>query len=101
VAGTTANIIDITQTGALLHCHETAAFADAGYQGVHKQPEARGPKLYVAMRPGTRLQFDLKRKSAHLLDEVEHLKACARAKVEHPFRMLTQQFGSRRFGTAA
>ena len=93
VVGTAANVSDITQAGALLHGEETAAFADAGYQGVHKRPEAEGPKWYVAMRPGKRRQLDLKRKSGRLLNEVERLKASVRAKVEHPFRVLKQQFG--------
>ena len=93
VIGTAANVSDITQAGALLHGEETAAFADAGYQGVHKRPEAEGPKWYVAMRPGKRRQLDLKRKSGRLLNEVERLKASVRAKVEHPFRVLKQQFG--------
>ena len=43
VVGTAANVSDITQAGALLHGEETAAFADAGYQGVRKRPEAEGP----------------------------------------------------------
>jgi len=93
VVGTAANVSDITQAGALLHGEETAAFADAGYQGVHKRPEAEGPEWYVAMRPGKRRQLDLKRKSGRLLNEVERLKASVRAKVEHPFRVLKQQFG--------
>ena len=53
----------------------------------------RGPSGYVAMRPGKRRQLDLKRESGRLLNEVERLKACVRAKVEHPFRVLKQQFG--------
>src|SRR5882762_5817282 len=93
VIGTAANVSDITQAGALLHGKETVAFADAGYQGVHKRAEAAGPKWHVAMRPGKRRQLDLTRKSARLLDEIEHLKASVRAKVEHPFRVLKQQFG--------
>jgi len=93
VVGTAANVSDITQAGALLHGEETVAFADAGYQGVHKRAEGVGPKWHVAMRPGKRRQLDLTRKSARLLDEIEHLKASVRAKVEHPFRVLKQQFG--------
>ena len=45
------------------------------------------------MRPGKRRQLDLKRESGRLLNEVERLKPCVRAKVEHPFRVLKQQFG--------
>jgi IS5 family transposase len=95
VIGTAANVSNFTQAGALLHGMEEMVFADAGYQGVHKRPEAEGPEWLVAMRPGKRRQLDLKlkRKSARLLDEVERLKASIRAKVEHPFRVVKQQFG--------
>jgi IS5 family transposase len=93
VIGTAANVSDITQAGAPLHGKEEMVFADAGYQGVHKRPEAEGTEWLVAMRPGKRRQLDLKRKSARLLDEVERLKASVRAKVEHPFRVPKQQSG--------
>lgn len=43
VAGTAANVNDLNVAGALLHGGEEAAFGDAGYQGVHKRPEAEGP----------------------------------------------------------
>ena len=93
VVGTAASVNDVTQAGALLHGEETVAFGDAGYQGVHKRPEAAAPRWHVAMRPGKRRQLDLTRKWARMLDEAEHLKASVRAKVEHPFRVLKQQFG--------
>jgi IS5 family transposase len=93
VVGTAASVNDVTQAGALLHGEETVAFGDAGYQGVHKRPEAAAPRWHVAMRPGKRRQLDLTRKWARMLDEAEHLKASVRAKVEHPFRVLKRQFG--------
>jgi transposase, IS5 family len=92
VVGTMANVNDVTQAGALLHGKEKTAFADAGYQGVHKRPEAKGPKWHVARRPGKRKQLDPRFKWARMLDEAEYLKASIRAKVEHPFRVLKQQF---------
>ena len=36
--GTAGNVADVTQAHALLHDDETAAFGDAGYQGVEKRP---------------------------------------------------------------
>ena len=42
VIGTAANVNDVTQGHALLHGEETVVFADAGYQGAHKRPEATG-----------------------------------------------------------
>ena len=93
VVGTAASVNDVTQAGALLHGEETVAFGDAGYQGVHKRPEAAAPRWHVAMRPGKRRQLDLTRQWARMLDEAEHLKASVRAKVEHPFRVLKRQSG--------
>lgn len=67
-------------------------FADAGYQGTDKREEATGVAWHIAMRPGKRKQ----QKHAlwgELLDKAEQLKASVRAKVEHPFRVVKQQFG--------
>lgn len=93
VIGTAANVNDVTQAGALLHGQETAAFGDAGYRGVDKRQEAQGPTWFVAMQPGRRKALDTTKKWARLLEEAEQLKACVRAKVEHPFRVVKQQFG--------
>ena len=93
VIGTAANVNDVTQAGALLHGQETAAFGDAGYRGVDKRQEAQGPTWFVAMQPGKRKVLDPTRKWARLLEKVEQLKASVRAKVEHPFRVVKQQFG--------
>jgi IS5 family transposase len=45
------------------------------------------------MRPGKRRALDPARELHRLLDKVEQLKASVRAKVEHPFRVVKQQFG--------
>ena len=58
VVGTSANVNDLTVAGRLLHGQEHAAFGDAGYQGVHKRPEAAGPAWHVAMRPGLRRRLN-------------------------------------------
>jgi IS5 family transposase len=93
VIGTAANVNDVTQAGALLHGQETAAFGDAGYRGVDKRPEAQGPTWFVAMQPGKRKALDTTKKWARLLEKAEQIKASVRAKVEHPFRVVKQQFG--------
>ena len=95
VIGTAANVNDVTQAAALLHGEENVVFADAGYRGVGKREEARGLKVdwQIAMRPGQRRALDLTRRVDRLLDKVEQLKASMRAKVEHPFRVVKQQFG--------
>jgi IS5 family transposase len=93
VIGSAANVNDVTQAGALLHGQETVAFGDAGYRGVDKRPEAQGPIWHVAMQPGKRKALDMTAKWARLLEKAEKLKASVRAKVEHPFRVIKQQFG--------
>lgn len=93
VVGTAANVSDINVAGALLHDEEHAAFGDSGYQGVHKRVEAAGPTWHVAMRPGRRRLLNPFIESEFVAERVEKMKASIRAKVEHPFRVIKQQFG--------
>ena len=93
VVGTAANVNDLNVAGKLLHGEEHAAFGDAGYQGVHKRPEAAGPTWHVAMRPGKRKKLNPFIEPDFIAERVEKLKASIRAKVEHPFRVLKRQFG--------
>lgn len=92
VIATAANVNDVTQAGALLHGQERDAFGDAGYRGVDKREEAKGPTWRVAMQPGKRRKLDLSHKWARLLDQVEQLKASVRAKCEHPFHVVKNLF---------
>jgi IS5 family transposase len=96
VIGTAANVNDVTQAGALLHGRETVAFGDAGYRGVDKREEAKGPIWHVAMQPGKRRTLDPKSKWARLLEKAEKLKASVRAKVEHPFHVVKNLFRHRK-----
>ena len=93
VIGTAANVNDVTQGHGLLHGHETDVFADAGYQGAMKRPEATGVAWHVAMRPGKRKALDPSRGSHRPMEQFEQVKASIRAKVEHPFRVIKRQFG--------
>jgi IS5 family transposase len=95
VIGTAANVNDVTQAAGLLHGDETDAWGDAGYQGVAKREELKDSKVRweVAMRPGKRRLLDAERELDRLLEKAEKLKASIRAKVEHPFRLIKQQFG--------
>ena len=95
VVGTAANVNDVTQAAALVHGEETDVFADAGYQGVAKREEAQGIEVnwHVAMRPGKRCALDKDSPMGAVLDQLEHVKARIRAKVEHPFRVIKRQFG--------
>ena len=93
VIGTAANVNDLNVAGALLHGEEEVAFGDAGYQGVHKRPEAAGPTWHVAMRPGKRKKLNPFIEPDFVAERVEKMKASIRAKVEHPFRVIKRQFG--------
>lgn len=93
VIGTAANVNDVTQGHDLLHGEEEVVFADAGYQGAMKRPEATGVPWHVAMRPGKRRALDMRRECDRLVNEAERLKASVRAKVEHAFRVIKLQFG--------
>jgi transposase, IS5 family len=93
VVGTAANVNDLNVAGALLHGDEEVAFGDAGYQGVHKRPEAEGPTWHVAMRRGQRKKLNPFIEPEFVAERVEKMKASIRAKVEHPFRVLKRQFG--------
>jgi IS5 family transposase len=94
VRGTAGSVNDVVEANTLLHGQESDVFADAGYQGAHKRPDAReGVVWHVAMRPGKRAALDKNGKLGQLIDELERLKASIRAKVEHPFRVIKRQFG--------
>ena len=95
VRGTAGNVCDVVEGNSLLHGQETDAFGDAGYQGVHKRPDARQDVTWhVAMRPGKRKALDKQNNAIDaLIEQLEKLKASIRAKVEHPFRVIKRQFG--------
>ena len=78
----------------MLHGQARMVFADAGYRGIERRPDAMPQvRWYVAMRPGKRKALDKSNAADALLDAVEKLKAGVRAKVEHPFRVIKRQFG--------
>lgn len=94
VVTTSANVSDVTQTHALLHGKEKVVFADAGYTGADKREELKGKRIdwHIAER-----RHKVKALPEGELKEVtvwlEHLRAKVRARVEHPFRVIKQQFG--------
>ena len=67
-------------------------FADAGYLGASKRPEATGVDWLVAMRPGKRKAHKHTPWGA-LSEQAKKLKASVWAKAEHPFRFIKRQFG--------
>ena len=94
VVTTAANVHDLTPAAELLHGDEEVIYGDAGYQGIAKRPEMEGTAadFRVAMRPGKRRVLP-DTPEGRLQDLIEAAKAHIRAKVEHPFRVIKQQFG--------
>jgi len=94
VVVTAANVHDLTPVAELLHGDEEVVYGDAGYQGIAKRPEMAGKatEFRVAMRPGKRRALP-DTPDGKLQDLIETAKAHIRSKVEHPFRVIKQQFG--------
>jgi len=94
VQGTSGNVNDVVVANSLLHGKESVVFADSGYRGTHKRPDAKpGVSWQIARRPSSRRPFENSGKLGQIIDEIEHLKASVRAKVEHAFRVIKRQFG--------
>lgn len=95
--GTAANVHDVTQAHKLLHGQEEHVFADSGYRGAPRRQDVmeceHTADWNVAMMAGKRRALDKGTLEGRLLDELETVKARIRAKVEHPFRVVKQQFG--------
>ena len=87
---TAANVHDLTAADQLLHGEEQRVWGDAGYTGIHKRDEFKDRDVdwRIALRPGTRSKL-----ADQLQEMLEEIKASVRAKVEHPFRTIKQQFG--------
>ena len=96
VVGTAANVADVTQAHDLIHGDESKVFADAGYQGADKRPErSDNAEWHIAMKPGQRKALP-DNPMGRVMRQLEHAKAQIRAKVEHPFHVIKNQFHHRK-----
>lgn len=93
VETTDVNVHDLTPAAELLHGDEEVVYADANYQGIEKRPEMEGKSItfHIAMRHGKRRGLP-DTAEGRLDDLVKTAKAHIRAKGEHPFRVMKQQF---------
>ena len=91
VAGTAANVNDVSQAHALVHGAEADVFAAAGYQGVDKREDTQNirARWHVALRPDLRRRLDTTDPKDAITEQMEQVKARIRAKVEHPFRHMS------------
>jgi IS5 family transposase len=91
---TSGAVNDVIEANSLVRDSDREVFADAGYQGAGKRPDARSDVAWhIAMRPGKRKVLDPNRPMDQLLEQLERVKAGIRARVEHPFRVVKRQFG--------
>ncbi|SAK96718.1 transposase IS4 family protein [Caballeronia catudaia] len=97
VAGTAANVSDVSQAHLLLHGHEEEAFADAGYIGVDKRDEMKGKavKWHVAAKRG-KIKAMQGGPLKELVTALEGTKAQIRSRVEHPFHIVKNLFHHRK-----
>ncbi len=92
VTTTPANEADVEQIADLLHGKEEQVWADSGYRGAAKRVQRDKLQWNIAARPSDIAKMPEGRAKTRARKE-EYRKASIRAKVEHPFRVLKQQFG--------
>lgn len=88
-----ANVHDLRVIDQLLHGKEKHVFADSGYRGIAKWCRRKRVRWSSAMTPGRRKALHPSKPLDALIDRAEQLKASIRAKVQHPFWFIKQQFG--------
>lgn len=94
VRGTSGAVNDVTEANSLVRPGDREVYADAGYRGADKRPDARaGVAWNIAMRPGKRRTLNPAKPIEALTEQLERVKAGIRARVEHPFRVVKRQFG--------
>ena len=81
---------DVVEGNALLDGEEEVAFGDAGCRGVDKRADADAK---VRWRIAMQAWLDKADPVDALVNKVQYLKVSARAKVEHPFRVIKREFG--------
>jgi len=93
VRGTSGAVNDVIEANNLVRESDREVYADAGYQGAAKRPDAKPEvKWNIAMRPGKRRMLDVTKPMEALTEQLERVKAGIRARVEHPFRVVKRQF---------
>jgi Transposase and inactivated derivatives, IS5 family len=96
VESTAANVHKLNTAAEKLHGDERFIYGDAGPIGIEKRGDIQDcdAEFWIAMKPGQRRVLP-ETPEGRFLDLVEKAKAYFRAKAEHPFRIITCQFGFR------
>ena len=92
VTTTAANAADVSETEKLVRADDKYVHADAGYTGAQKRVKNEGIDWNIAGKRG-KLKAMPEGPLKEATQEFETLKARLRARVEHPFRVVKQQFG--------
>jgi IS5 family transposase len=101
ITGTSANVHDIVETSKLIREDDEVVYGDSGYAGATKRPEFKedehlsGIELRANVRPSS-IKIP---KSYHGINwdkQIENRKSSTRAKVEHPYLIVKNQFGYRK-----
>jgi IS5 family transposase len=101
VAGTAANVHDVTMAAELIREDDTVVYGDSGYLGLEKREEI------VSDRHLSRITYRINRRPGKLRRKtdnggqdweraIERRKSSVRSKVEHPFRFVKVQCGFRK-----
>lgn len=92
VVTTAANEADIEVVDELLHGKESTVHTDAGYTGADKRVSRKHLTWKIAVKPD-KLKAMPDRREKERMRATETAKTGIRARVEHPFRVVTRQFG--------
>lgn len=94
VVSTTAKVSDISQTQALLQGEERLVIGDGGYYRLGQEARSpdpeQGPRILTPYRRQAKQELPLWQR------QLNAGIASVRSKVEHPFRVIKQQFGYRK-----
>lgn len=91
VAVTAANVSDIEMMDDMIRDEDEYASGDSGYRGIEKRTRHQNVKFGISMMRSKR-----KKVKGTLIDTLEKAKSGIRAKVEHVFRVLKDQFHYRK-----
>ena len=103
LAGTAANVADVTHADQLLHGEDTYMCGDPGYIGVKKRPEHQDRQVIwaIAARPSSYKKLGKESLIGRARRKIEYAKAQMRGKVQSPFLVIKRQFGYTKGGSVA
>lgn len=98
ITGTAANVHDIIETAKLIRTDDEVVYGDSGYLGVTKRPEFQKDEhlsqidYQINIRPSS-IKTAASYQGINWNKQIEKRKSAVRAKVEHLFLIVKNQFG--------